>query len=315
VSRWLSLHTGVFFGLDRRTDNRRYRIHQPRVGISGGIQPQVLRRVLTEDFFERGLPARFLFAAPPSLKAQWNETGISDELGKTTRELFDELWLLQPDHDQGGEQCPKLLSLDAAAKAAYVRYYNECGTAADVAGEREEAAWSKLSGYAARLALVGQLARDPHAEVVTGEVVQAACDLARWFGNEAMRIYASLAEPQEQRDRRRLVEFIECRGRVVTIRDVMQGYWPLKNQRDKTEAELSGLAAAGYGQWQPVEAPARGGWPTRKFHLYPTSTLHSPSTSVDVDAPKYQKNEGSREPDVEAVSKEVAAMPKGILEL
>ena len=47
--------------------------------------------------------------------------------------------------------------------------------------ERQEAAWSKLSGYAARLALVGQLARNPLAEIVTREVMPTACDLARWF--------------------------------------------------------------------------------------------------------------------------------------
>ena len=58
VSRWLSLHTGVFIAVDRRTDNRHHRIWQPRVCITGGIQPKVLRRALTEDFFERGLPAR-----------------------------------------------------------------------------------------------------------------------------------------------------------------------------------------------------------------------------------------------------------------
>src|SRR5262249_53928651 len=37
VSQWLSLHTGAFFGLDRRSDHRRYRIHQPRVALTGGI--------------------------------------------------------------------------------------------------------------------------------------------------------------------------------------------------------------------------------------------------------------------------------------
>jgi hypothetical protein len=303
VGRWLSLHTGVFFGLDRRTDNRRYRIHQPRVCITGGIQPQVLRRALTEDFFERGLPARFLFAAPPSRKDQWSETVISDELRKATRELFDELWLLQPDHDDKGDQWPKLLRLDAAAKAEYVRYYNECGTAADVAGEREEAAWSKLSGYAPRLALVGQLARDPRAEIVTGEVMQAACDLARWFGHEAVRIYASLAETSEQREQRKLVEFIESRGGTVRVRDLMQSYAPLKNQKEKAEAELNALAIAGRGKWESIGTTATGGRPTRDFRLTTLSTSTKPSDlpgksggCVDVDEPKSQKNEADREP-------------------
>lgn len=65
VSRWLSLHTGVLFALDRKTDRERYRVFNPRVCIAGGIQPKTLRRCLTEDFFDRGLPARFLFACPP----------------------------------------------------------------------------------------------------------------------------------------------------------------------------------------------------------------------------------------------------------
>src|SRR4029434_5971532 len=39
VSRWLSLHTGVFSGLDRKTDKVRARLWHPRVCITGGIQP------------------------------------------------------------------------------------------------------------------------------------------------------------------------------------------------------------------------------------------------------------------------------------
>ena len=55
------------------------------------------------------------------------------------------------------EPCPIQLKLGHDAKDAFVSCYNECGAAAEEADERGEAAWSKLSGYAARLALVGQL--------------------------------------------------------------------------------------------------------------------------------------------------------------
>ena len=127
VSQWLSLHTGVFFGLDRRSDHRRYRIHQPRIALTGGIQPEVLKRILTEDFFERGLPARFLFAHPPFMKDRWTEAEISDDLRASVLELFQKLWVLKPEKDDKGEACPKLLRLDADAKAEYIRYYNECG--------------------------------------------------------------------------------------------------------------------------------------------------------------------------------------------
>ena len=297
VGRWLSLHTGVFFGLDRRTDHRRYRIHQPRVCITGGIQPQVLRRVLTEDFFERGLPARFLFAAPPSQKDKWSDTVISDSLRENTRELFGALWLLQPGREDKGEQCPELLRLDADAKAEFVRYYNECGDAALEGDEREEAAWSKLSGYAARLALVGQVARDQESEKITGEVMAAACELARWFGAEAVRIYASLVETREQREQRKLIEFIKSRGSMVSVRDVTHYYWPLKNQTEKAEQDLTRLVKAGLGKWEEVRPEGRGR-PTRKFQLLPTSpspkivsTRGETGNYGDGDVPSGQKNE------------------------
>ena len=267
VSRWLSLHTGVFFGLDRRTDKRRYRIHQPRVCVTGGIQPSVLRRVLTEDFFERGLPARFLPAYPPMRQDKWSEVEVSDDLRAHVLELFEELWLLQPERDDHDQPRPKLLNLDSDAQAEYVRYYDECGASAVQADEHEEAAWSKLSGYAARLALVGQLVRNPHAETVTGETMRAACDLARWFGKEAVRIYAGLAETQEQREQRELCEFIERRGGAVYERDVMQSFTRLKNNKLGIERELTALVKDGRGKWEPVPTTERGGRPARKFHL------------------------------------------------
>jgi hypothetical protein len=49
VSRWLSLHTAVALAVDRRTDARHYRIANPRVSITGGIQPKILRRALTAE--------------------------------------------------------------------------------------------------------------------------------------------------------------------------------------------------------------------------------------------------------------------------
>jgi len=144
--------------------------------------------------------------------------------------------------------------------------------------------------------LVGQLAHDPQAKTVTAGIMQAACNLARWFGNEAVRIYATLSETPAQREERRLVEFIRRRGDEVTVRDVMQGYWPLKNQREKAEAELNALAATGQGKWEPVPHVGAGR-PAWKFKLFPTSTSTqfniSPSlagNSVDVDASSAVQN-------------------------
>ena len=270
VSRWLSLHTGVFFGLDRRSDKRRYRIHQPRVPVTGGIQPKVLRRVLTEDFFERGLPARYLFSYPPMRQDKWSEAEVSTASRDRVLKLFGELWSLQPEKDDHGQQQPKLLKLEKDAHAQFVRYYNECGASAVQADEREEAAWHKLSGYAARLALIGQLAHIPHADVVTGAIMEAACKFARWSGNEAVRIYNVLAETQEQREQRELCEFIERRGGVVTVRDLVTYYRPIKNLgargTEKATGMLNVLVQNECGKWEEIRPEGRGR-PTRVFRL------------------------------------------------
>jgi hypothetical protein len=270
VSRWLSLHTAMFFGIDRRTDHRRYRIPNPRVCITGGIQPRVLARALTEDFFERGLPARFLFAAPPSRQDKWSEDTIPDRIRDDMLELFDKLWLLQPEHDGNDNLQPMLLTLEPDAKREFVAYYNECGASAVDGDERTEAAWNKLSGYAARLALIGQLAANPNATTVTGEVMKDACDLARWFGAEAVRIYASMAETTEQREMRKLAEFIRSHGSLVSVRDVTHYHWPFRNQTDKAEQALNALVKKQLGAWLDIKPEGRGR-PTRKFQLLQAS--------------------------------------------
>jgi hypothetical protein len=299
VSRWLSLHTAMFFGIDRRTDNRRYRIPNPRVCITGGIQPRVLARALTQDFFERGLPARFLFAAPPSRQDKWSEDTIPDPVRARMSELFDNLWLLQPEHDGNDNLQPALLTLEPDAKKEFVAYYNECGASAVDGDERTEAAWNKLSGYAARLALIGQLAANPEATTVTGEVMRAACDLARWFGAEAVRIYASMAETAEQRETRKLVEFIESHGGSVTARDTYTYYRPLKGKKEKAEQALNALEKAGRGKWEPVPTGTQGGRPTRKLRLLQASASAEPPDSrgkapscADADRGSSQKNTG-----------------------
>jgi hypothetical protein len=142
---------------------------------------------------------------------------------------------------------------------------------------------------------------------LTGEVMRAASELARWFGNEATRIYAELAETQEQRKQRELIEFIERRGGTVTEREVMQSFTRLKNDKLGTEREWTALVKAGRGKWEPVDHGGGPGRPARKFRLLPASTSTQlgdlPSiteNSVDVDRSSSQKITRSREPDIEA---------------
>jgi hypothetical protein len=319
VTCWLSLHTGVFFGFDRRTDKRSYRIFDPRANIAGGIQPKVLKQSLTPDFFDQGLPARFLFAHPLFRKDRWTEATVPDDLRQAVRELFEELLLLQPDHDDHGDSCPKLLRLTRKAKEIYIDYYNDCGDAALEGDDRAEAAWSKLSGYGGRFALVGQLTCNPQAEEATGEVMQEACSLSRWFGAEAVRIYAELSETTLQREQRKLCEFIERRGGTVGVRDLMQFHWPLRDQRDEAERQLGVLVRNGFGKW--VDDKGSRGPAARKFQMFSASTSTGfgkirveNEKTVDVEAGSSQKITPAEQPKIERVSgQEPASEPADIV--
>jgi hypothetical protein len=269
LPRWLTLHSGFFFGLDRRDDGKRgrsYRIFNPRVCITGGIQPAVLARCLTQDYFERGLPARFLFAMPPFRRDRWTDAVIPEALTQAVRDLFALLYALDPERD-GDEIRPAPLPLDDDAKDVYVQFYNQCGELAEQENERGEAAWSKATGTAARLALVGMLANDPMTVTVTGGIMQAAVELAGWAGHEATRIYQTLGEKPEQSEARRLVEFIQRRGGAVSVRDLTHGIRAYRNQTETAEAALTRLAISHLGQWDSIPPSPNGGPPTRLFRL------------------------------------------------
>jgi hypothetical protein len=311
VARWLSLHTGVLFALDRKLNRERFRLFNPRVNITGGIQPKILKQCLTEEFFDRGLPARFLFAYPPARQDRWNEAVVPNLVHADAWYAFAQLFLLEPDGSTGGDFCPKVLTLSSEAKEVFIPFYNSAGAQAVDSGDQHEALWSKLTGTAARLSLIGELAGGPDAETISGAVMKAATELTLWFGKESARIYSLLAEGEEARELRRLAEFIERRGGTVTVRDVISNYWPLKNQSDQAEYQLNRLVTAGMGEWLPMTSTPKGGKPTRPFRLFAQSSPHP-----HLQYPKIPENfEGIADADdISSVQNGPEAVPEGLEE-
>jgi len=279
LSRWCSLHTGVQFLLDRRTDNRHHRIWLPRACITGGVQPAILHRLLSDEYFQRGLAARFNFVYPPPRQDRWSDAVIDDDIVCEARKLFNQLWELRPGQDEHGQPCPVMLRLSPEAKEIYTAFYNESGETAFESDDREAAAWSKLTGYAARFALKAQLCHNPRAETVTGEIMLAACERARWQGQETTRIYSFLIETTEQREDRRLAEWIQHRGGAATVRDAMRGPHMLQGKpSDEVEQLFNRLVKTGLGKWDEVKPTGRGR-PTRILRLFPPSKMTQLSNS------------------------------------
>ena len=300
VSRWLSIWNGKMFALDRASGRRSYRIPVPRCSVTGGTVPETFPQFLTSDYIARGVVARFLLAMPTrNNPREWVEESIPKEVKAAVNDLFATLAALEAHKDENGEEWPVLLGLSPEAKKIFVAFHNECARRAFEADIRKKAQWSKLSEYSARLALVGQVLRDSTAKKISGEVMQAAVDLARWFGNETERIFALMAETPEQREQRELIEFIARRGGGVTERDVYTNYSPLKNKPIETKAALEKQVKAGRGEW--LETRGERGPATRKFQLLPPVSASacfpiSPSAvpkPADADTPTSPENEAS----------------------
>jgi DNA polymerase-1 len=276
LPHWLEAHQAQTWIVDRKTGDRRT-LFVPRaaVSVTGGIQPGVLVRALTPEFLEAGGAARLLLAMPAKKPKRWTEAEVDPEAEGKYHRLLDDLLALTFGADAKDEEpTAYVLSLDAEAKARWVSFYNAWALEQAAAEGEVAAALSKLEAYVARFALIYHvvthrgLAADDRCPVGR-EAVGAGIRLCQWFASEVHRVYATLTESREERDARRLVEFVRARGGRITAKELQRS-----NSRKYPTAESAVLAlealVPAYGRWQDREKEARGGRPTRDFVLHPT---------------------------------------------
>ncbi|MBK9189884.1 MAG: DUF3987 domain-containing protein [Phycisphaerales bacterium] len=290
-AHWLSMHNGEAMTIDRKT-GMPPTIHVPSasVSITGGIQPGILARALGQEHHESGMAARVLYAMPPRKAKRWTEADVSADAEAAVAAVFARLFGLTPDTDDEGDERPRLVSLADDGKAAWVRFYNEhASEQAELSGDLS-AAWSKLEGYAARLALVVHLTRWAAGDAslrdasrVDEASIAAGVVLARWFGEEARRVYAVLSESDDDRETRRLFEWIKHKGGTVTVRDLTHGLRAYRGDPDAAERALSSLAESGIGRWEADAHGPKGGRPARRFRLVSTVTVTETPTNAGKD--------------------------------
>lgn len=269
LGHWLASWSAAPLTVDRKTGTTKM-LHVPRAAVSivGGIQPGVLRTAIGQEHLQDGMCARLLLAMPDPKPVRWSEAIVDPPTEAALASVFDGLLSLEPAADEDGHPAPFAMPLTAEAKVAWVEYYNRHRAELADLDDDLAAAWSKLEAYAARFALTFQLcswaAGDAEGDAVDEASIRAGIALADWFGGEARRVYAVLAESEADREDRELVELIQRKGGSVTPRDLMRC-----SRRYATsagaEAALDALAKAGRGSWQNVPTGPKGGKPTRVF--------------------------------------------------
>jgi len=255
VAKWLEMFGGRSMVVDRKGSGTIYVPHAS-VSIAGGIQPETLRRALGQEHRDNGLAARLLFAMPPRNPKAWSEADMDPKCELAVAEIFDELFSLSMDIDADDNQQPKLIKLSKEGKTVWIKFYNEhAQEQVNLSGD-EAAAWSKLEGYVPRFALVIHLVRrfanDPalrdHYQVDELSV-GAGIRIARWFGEESKRVYGILSESDGDRDRRRLIEWIQGKGGTATARELSRGPREYRGDNEHAKKALDGLVDAGMGCW------------------------------------------------------------------
>lgn len=276
VPNWLSLFDVGHISYHRRTgEPRDVEAENAFAAVCGGTQPDILRGILADpSFIASGLAARLMFAAPPKHCPRWSDAELSQETEQRFTEVLNTLRAFPFDPRSG----PVVVGLDYAARERFKALNNEFAEAAEgMDGGPMAAVLPKAVRFALRLALVwhcvteAAAGRDPGRGCIGDAAMAAGEELARWFVNEAERVYATLAEQPTDRATRQLRELIARKSGRMRPRDLQRS----RNDKYPTvaaaELALDGLVSDGYGTWEDEPTTAKGGTPTRVFVMRPES--------------------------------------------
>ncbi len=293
AAHWLQMHGARSLKINRKTGVPRI-LYIPRAAVCvvGGIQPDILRRALGREHRQNGLAARLLLTCPPRRIKEWTEADINPEREREMHEIFKRLYNLDFAVNSEGDRQPIMMPLLPEAKSEWIEFYREFAAEQAALSGDLAAAYSKLEGYAARLALVIHLTRwaaaDPTlktVDAIDAKSVQAGVALVRWFADEARRMYARLSETTERGEQRRLIETIKAKGGSITARQLQRSSRRYPTA-ELAEAALNSLADAGVGCWERQLVSKNGGRQARVFTIAERADVDT--TSV-LDA----ENEGS----------------------
>ena len=289
LPNWLEMHRAGPIVVDRKTGERKFTfVPRAAVSVIGGIQPGILAGQLTPEFMASGLTARVLFAFPPRRPKVWVEDEVSADVVAAVARSLDDLYALDPGTDDMGKPCPTAVRLSPAAKDLWVEFYNSWGRVQHTTEGDTAAAFGKIEAYAAQFALLHHVvltaASDAATSTVGGVSMAAGIGLARWFARETERIYRMLAEDQEEREVRTLVEHVRRQGGRTTVKNLQRSNQRKYHTAADAEAALDSLVSLGLARWEDAPPGPKGGRPTRSLILCVTYD-ETDETSDDVDRP------------------------------
>lgn len=277
MANWLSIFRAGSMIVDRRSGEPPT-INIPRAACSvyGTIQPRILKRILTEDFFDSGLASRLLFCMPPRKPKIWTDAIVPEEVYSLYSSAIKDIYETGIETLEANSNSPYPVPFNKAGKAAWIEFYQEWADRQSHAEGELGYALAKLEGYCARFALllcVYEKATNPfRREEVTEGQVKRAFGITTWFANEIERVYRMVRTPEEEHRKNRLVEFILGHEGEMTPSRLAKSNPSKYETADDAEKALNKLVDGGQGSWVMKLAGKQGGRPSRVFKLKPPKT-------------------------------------------
>ncbi len=243
------------------------------ISIAGNTQPKTYQRMMDSSYRESGFMSRFLKAYPPRTVKAFPGEGIPDEIKEALMKLVELLDQFQPVQTEEGAYQPESIYLTGEALQAYKRFHQWHNTEAATMTGDLSAEWSKLEEIPLRLSLIFHciecVTSGRAGERVSAETMDNAIQITEWFKNESLRVYrlfdSENAEGSEQqREQKRLIEFIRGKGGTVSVRETQQGM--RYKTADDTEKALGELVKNSVAEWVNIPRK-RKGRPSRGISL------------------------------------------------
>ncbi len=189
---WLSSWSGQAIKVDRKGADPII-VTEPAISIVGGIQPDLIHELADDASRRDGFPDRILWCYPDVPPSSWTDAEISDEQLTNIAFLFRTLrYGLGGDREHPRD--PAVVTLDAAAKAAWVAWYdNNAAIVATTSGLAAGIA-AKLPLQLARLCLILHALTYPDDpdRPVAATTMDQAIRLAEYFRCHANRVLPAL---------------------------------------------------------------------------------------------------------------------------
>jgi hypothetical protein len=255
---WLTLHNGQCEVVDRSQDDAHTECVDFTLSLTGTIQPEVAQEVLfSKDTTQNGLAQRLLICVPPFelVNDDGKEHLVDADLVKQMRRLGRSLYELESKMGPENDPLSFVLKQKASAKHLLLDFKNSTKREAHEMEGPVAGVWHKLNAQCARIALVlsvtRQILENPKGDArrpITVKDVEAAIQIAEWFGHEARRFYGRLDESLEEKEQRELWQWIRKKHpRGITPRELQQGKKALPTAAEARE-RLEELVEARYGK-------------------------------------------------------------------